>query len=124
MKNFSIFAASVLAAVLPTAVPAHAQAGMTAPIVVRSAPSKTSGASARGNWLKAEVIHADSNSMIVREQGNGMMVHTFTYTPELGAAIEKLMDRGGYQYGDKVQILYQQGQTVALRLRGKPSKAP
>ena len=37
--------------------------------------------------------------------------------------MQKLMDQGGYQYGDKVRILYQQGQTVALRVRGKPSKA-
>jgi hypothetical protein len=123
MKNFKILAASILAASLLAALPAYAQGSMTAPIVVRSAGSKTSGASAKGNWLKAEVIHADSNSMIVRERNNGMMVHTFTYTPELQAAMQKLMNQGGYQYGDKVQILYQQGQSVALRLRGKPSKA-
>jgi hypothetical protein len=123
MKNFRIFAASTLAAGLLAALPTHAQGGISAPIVVRSSGSKTSDASVKGSWLKAEVIHADSNSMVVREQDHGMMIHTFTYTPELQAAMQKLMDQGGYQYGDKVQILYQQGQTVAMRLRGKPSKA-
>lgn len=121
MKNFSIFAASMLVGGLMAAAAARGQVAMSAPIVVRS--SGTSGAALKGNWLKAQVIHADSNSMIVREQDNGMMIHTFTYTPELQAAMAKFLDQGGYQYGDKVQILYRQGQTVALRLRGKPSKA-
>ena len=105
---------------LMAAAAARGQVTMSAPIVVRSPGA--SGAALKGNWLKAEVIHADSNSMIVREQVNGMMIHTFTYTPELQAAMAKFLDQGGYQYGDKVQILYQQGQTVALRVRGKPSK--
>ena len=105
---------------LLAAAAARGQVTMSAPIVVRSPGA--SGAAPKGNWLKAEVIHADSNSMIVREQVNGMMIHTFTYTPELQAAMAKFLDQGGYQYGDKVQILYQQGQTVALRVRGKPSK--
>ena len=126
MKNFSIFAAAMLMGGLMAAAPAHAQVTMSAPIVVRSSGTTTSGSSgaaAKGNWLQAEVIHADSNSMIVRERANGMMIHTFTYTPELQAAMAKLLDQGGYQYGDKVQILYQPGQTVALRVRGRPSKA-
>jgi len=73
--------------------------------------------------MHAEVIHVDSNSMVVREQANGMMIHTFTYTPELQTQIQRILNQGGYQYGDKIKILYQQGQTVALKVRGKPSKA-
>lgn len=99
---------------------------MSAPLVVRSsssASSRSASNSAKGSWLKAEVIHADSNSIIVREQDNGMMIHTFTYAPNVQTAMQKVLDQGGYQYGDKIKILYQQGQTVALRLRGKPSKA-
>jgi hypothetical protein len=36
--------------------------------------------------------------------------------------MQALLDKGGYQYGDKVNILYQSGGTVALRIHGKPSK--
>ena len=114
-----IFAGLALATIVAV-IPARAQLN-SAPIVVR-AGSKTSTSTAKINWLKAEIIHADANSMIVREQVNGMMIHTFTYTPTLQLEMQKLMDQGGYQYGDKVQILYQPGQTVALKLRGKPSK--
>lgn len=101
--------------------PAHAQV-QSAPIAVKKTGSKNASAAAKESWLKAEVIHADANSIIVREQANGMMVHTFTYTAELRPQMQKLLDQGGYQYGDKVQILYQSGQTVALKVRGKPSK--
>jgi hypothetical protein len=119
MKNYKLIA--VLALIVGALVPAYGQIGLSAPIVVRSS-TPTAPAPVKGNWLRAEVIHADSNSMVVREQGNGLMIHTFTYTPDLHAKMQKLLDQGGYQYGDKVQILYQHGQTVALRVRGRPSK--
>lgn len=73
-------------------------------------------------WLKAEVIHADANSIIVREQANERMLHTFTYSPGIKDAMQKIVDAGGYQSGDKVKILYLQGQTVALKVHGKFSK--
>ena len=36
--------------------------------------------------------------------------------------MQAVLDKGGFQYGDKVNILFQPGQTVALRIHGKPSK--
>jgi hypothetical protein len=36
--------------------------------------------------------------------------------------MQAILDHGGFQYGDKVGILYMPGQTVALRIAGKPSK--
>ena len=35
--------------------------------------------------------------------------------------MQQIVDSGGYQYGDKVKIQYVRGQTVALKIRGKPS---
>ncbi len=123
MKRFRLTAATGLAlASMLVLAPAGAQVNPSSSIVVKSPGPKASSANAKGNWLKAEVIHADSNSIIVREQDNGMMIHTFTYTPDLQPQMQKLMDQGGYQYGDKVRILYQHGQTVALKVRGKPSR--
>ncbi|MGH9640014.1 MAG: hypothetical protein ACRD3Y_08135 [Bryobacteraceae bacterium] len=75
------------------------------------------------SWLKADVIHFNSRSIIVREAGNERMIHTFTYASALQPKMETLMDKGGYQYGDQVKILYQPGQKVALEIHGKPSKA-
>jgi hypothetical protein len=74
------------------------------------------------NWLKAEVIYADANSMMVREQANEIAIHTFNFAPDVKARMQTIFEKGGYQYGDKVSILLQPGQTVALRVVGKPSK--
>lgn len=122
MKNFSAIANLIAGLVLALAflLSAPAQAQLNAPVVIKT---PTVAKTAKGNWLKGEVIRADANSIIVREQNDGMMIHTFTYTPDVQAQMQKLIDQGGYQYGDKVKILYQQGQTVALKVRGKPSKA-
>src|ERR1700722_3822958 len=116
MKNYRITAALVvfLALALEGA-PLHAQTTMSAPIVVKQA-SRTSS-KVKGNWLKEQVIHADGHSMMVSEQTNGMMIHTFTYSPQLQDKMQRVANEGGYQYGDKVKILYQPGGTVALKLR-------
>ena len=33
------------------------------------------------NWLKAGVIYAGANTIVVREQANGLMIHSFTFGP-------------------------------------------
>lgn len=134
MKNYRILApAFALAAALAiSASPARAQAeaaaaaageAIAAPIVTKIIKAVSpKGAPKGSNWLKAEVVHADANSIIVREQANGMAIHTFNFAPELRDKMQAMLDKGGFQYGDKVSILYMPGQTVALRIVGKPSK--
>jgi hypothetical protein len=95
---------------------------VSAPIVVRTIGGSAQPNSGSQQWLRAEVIHADSHSIVVREQGNERMIHTFTYADGLQAKMQQIQDAGGYQYGDKIKILYQQGQTVALKIHGRPSK--
>src|SRR5262249_36905625 len=129
MKSFKTFAIFAAVVGMPTlaAMPAGAQTNTerSAPIVVRSADNSSNKAqnTAKGNWLKGEVIHADANEMVVREEQNEKMIHTFTYTPALQARMQRISDNGGYKYGDKVKIRYQQGQTVALKIHGRPSKS-
>ena len=130
MKNCKILASSLaLAAMLAmSSTPARAQAAEIAkiavPIVVKiiNAVAEKGSKPKDSNWLKAEVIHADSNSIIVREQQNGMAIHTFNFSPEMRDQMQAILDQGGFQYGDKISILYMPGQTVALRIHGKPSK--
>jgi hypothetical protein len=129
MKSFKAFAMIAVAVAAPfvmaTRAGAQTSTEKTSPIVVRSAASSTdkSQNSTKGSWMKGEVIHADANEMVVREEQNGMMVHTFTYAPALQARMRQISDNGGYQYGDKVKIRYQTGQTVALKIHGRPSKS-
>jgi hypothetical protein len=123
MKNFKTLAiaGTLGAAMIAAAGVARAQVDPSAPIVVRSSTKASKNAPGTKAWLKAEIIHADAVSMVVREQGNEMMIHTFTYGPEIGDHMQQIVDAGGYQYGDKVKIQYVRGQTVALKIRGKPS---
>ena len=129
MMKYRIFAALIApAAVLAiSASPARAQgpvaiATAAAPIISQVISSVSAKPKPQGNWLKAEVIHADSNSIVVREQANGMMIHTFNFAPELKDKMQAILDHGGFQYGDKVSILNLPGQTMALKIHGKPSK--
>jgi hypothetical protein len=130
MKNYKILAASLaLAGMLAmSSTPAHAQAAeiakIAAPIVVKIINAVTDKTSQPkdSNWMKAEVIHADAISIMVREQQNGMMIHTFNFSPETRDQMQAILDKGGFQYGDKISILYMPGQTVVLRIHGKPSK--
>jgi hypothetical protein len=139
MKNSRIFAASVTLAALVAFSAGAARAQNTAPMpTIPAAPSgsRTTPVITRvvdtvtfrhpipegSEWLKAEVIHADALTLIVRERANGYAVHTFNFSADLQPKMQAMLDKGGFQYGDKVSILFMQGQTVALRIHGKPSK--
>jgi len=129
MKSSSIawtFLALAAALVL-SATPTRAQAPgplIAAPIIVKAIDTIASkrNANTKGEWLKGEVIHADAQSIIVSEPNNERMIHTFTISPTLKDQMQTIVDRGGYQYGDKVKILHEHGETVALKISGKPSK--
>lgn len=118
MKNSKIAAAAFFLAtgLFAAALSASAQTS-SAPMVVKQTTLKKV-------WLKAVVIHADGNLLIVREQANERTIHSFTYDSKIKAKMQQIADNGGYQTGDKVKILYVPGQDVALKVRGKPSKSP
>lgn len=124
MKKRNILAALVVAAALAMfAGPARAQSEVAlAPIITRTIHALLPKPVPGGEWLKAEVVHFDQRSIIVREQSNERMILTFTYAPALKPHMQQLADKGGYQYGDKIKILFQKGKKVALKIRGKPSK--
>jgi hypothetical protein len=85
------------------------------PVVVKQKPAKAV-------WLKAEVVHADRHSLIVRELDNGMAIHTFTFSVRAKDKMEEVQDAGGYQTGDRVKVLWIPGSGEALRIKGRPSK--
>ena len=123
MKTLKIFAALAALAVGFAFTPASAKAQSdqatplttTSPIVVKQKAAKPV-------WLKAEVIHADQLSLLVREEDNGLNIHTFSYSDKAREKIQAILEAGGYQYGDKIQIRYMPGKTEALDIKGSPSK--
>jgi hypothetical protein len=69
-----------------------------------------------------QVIASNSVTMTVRSRENAMLTQTFSYSPEVRDQMIKILNKGGYQYGDKVVIHYKPGTTTAVKLQGKPSK--
>jgi hypothetical protein len=111
--------------VVPTT-PASAVAPIVAPLITKVLDMVTMRhpTPEGSEWLKAEVIHADAVTLIVRERANGMAIHTFNFSSDLQPKMQAMLDKGSFQYGDKVSILFMQGQqTVALRIHGKASKS-
>jgi hypothetical protein len=110
--------------VAPTS-PASAVGGVVAPVITRVVDLVTlrHPTPEGSEWLKAEVIHADAVTLIVRERSNAYAVHTFNFSSELQPKMQSMLDKGGFQYGDRVSVLMMPGQTVALRVHGRPSKS-
>ena len=101
--------------------PAKGQADPVSPLNT-SPPIVVKQKAVKPIWLKAEVIHADQLSLLVREEDNGLNIHTFTYSDKAREKMQAVLDAGGYQYGDKVRIRYMPGKTEALDIQGDPSK--
>jgi len=69
------------------------------------------------------VMHANIAQITVRAKGNDMALQTFSLSEQASAKMQVVVDKGGYQYGDKVTVYYDQVSLKALKVKGKPSKA-
>ena|SRR5271168_2481073 len=68
------------------------------------------------------VLHANLAQITVRAKGNDLSIQTFALTPNASAKMQQIVDKGGYQYGDKVTIYYNAANQQAVKITGKPSK--
>jgi len=69
-----------------------------------------------------QVIASNVATITVRSKENAMLTQTFSYSPAVRDQMIKILNKGGYQFGDKVVIHYTPGTTTAIKLHGKPSK--
>jgi len=58
----------------------------------------------------------------VRAKGNDMTIQTFPLSDAVAAKMQKIIDNGGYQYGDKITVYYDPQTHQALKIKGKPSR--
>lgn len=88
------------------------------PIVVNAVKPRPTG------WGKFEgfVMHANTAQITVRAKGNDMAVRTFALSPQAADKMQEIVAKGGYQYGDKVTVMYDPVSLKAMKLKGKPSK--
>lgn len=110
-------------------VPLRAQSAATvAPIIVDTAVplvvnavkprSKTAGLGRFDGF----VMHANIAQITVRAKGDDMSLETFALSQQASAKMQTIVDKGGYQYGDKVTVYYDPTTKQALKIKGKPSK--
>jgi len=88
------------------------------PIVIQALKPKPS------KWAKFEgiVMHANIAQITARAKGNDMSIQTFSLSEQVSAKMQQIIDKGGFQYGDKVTIFYDPATQKAMSIKGKPSK--
>jgi hypothetical protein len=107
---------------------AHAQVPVVAPVVVDTAvpiivqaikpkPKATGIAKFQGF-----VMNANRAQITVRAKGNDLAVQTFPLSEDAASKMQTIIDKGGYQYGDKVTIYYNPATLEASKVKGKPSR--
>jgi hypothetical protein len=90
-----------------------------APIIVKLAPKpKQTGL----QKYEGYVVHANIAQVTVRAKGNDLGIQTFPLNPDVAVKMQKIVDNGGYQYGDKVTVYYDPTSRTAMKIKGKPSR--
>jgi hypothetical protein len=88
------------------------------PIIIKAVKPKPS------KWAKFQgtVMHANIAQITARAKGNDLGIQTFPLSEKVAAKMQQVIDKGGYQYGDKVTIFYDPDTMKAMNIKGKPSK--
>jgi len=109
--------------------PAAAQGPATVPIIVADTAAPIIIAAVKPkpkqtglDKFEGFVMHANSAQITVRAKGNDMAVRTFPLSEAASTKMQKIIDKGGYQYGDKVTVFYTPATSEAIKVKGKPSK--
>ena len=58
----------------------------------------------------------------LRAKGNDLGIQTFPLSQAASVKMQTIIDKGGYQYGDKITVYYDPQTHQALKFKGKPSR--
>jgi hypothetical protein len=89
------------------------------PIIINAVKPKPTGLAKFDGF----VMNANIAQITVRAKGNDLTIQTFTLSQEAATKMQQTIDKGGFQYGDKVSVLYDPSSLKAVRVKGKPSKS-
>lgn len=93
-----------------------------APIVINAVTPKP-----KANGLakfEGTVMHANRAQVTVKAMGDDMSIRTFTLSAAAADKMQQVVDKGGYQYGDKIKLEYDPQSMTVVKFKGKPSKSP
>jgi hypothetical protein len=119
----------LLAAALSSPARAQGPVPVVAPIVVDTAVPiiisavKPAPKSTGLSKFEGFVMHANIAQITVRAKGNDLAIRTFPLSQAAAAKMQQIVDKGGFQYGDRVTVLYDPTSQRAIKVKGKPSKA-
>jgi hypothetical protein len=89
------------------------------PIIINAVKPKPTGLAKFDGF----VMNANIAQITVRAKGNDLTIQTFTLSQDAATKMQQTIDKGGFQYGDKVSVLYDPGSLKAVKVKGKPSRA-
>jgi hypothetical protein len=113
-----LFSSPVVAQVPTSVVPIVVDTAV--PIVVNAVKPKPIPAGLAK--FEGFVMNANVAQITVRAKGNDLAIKTFSLSEAAAAKMQQIVDKGGYQYGDKVTILFDPATSKAIKVKGKPSK--
>lgn len=68
------------------------------------------------------ILHANIAQITARAKESELTILTFPLSQEASQKMQQIVDKGGYQYGDKVTIYYNPTTMQAMKFKGKASK--
>ena len=68
------------------------------------------------------VMHANVAEVTVRAKGDDLAIQTFALSQPVAEKMQRIIDTGGYQWGDKITVYYDSQSHQALKIKGKPSR--
>ena len=118
----------MLAAAGVFSLPAAAQGPATVPLIVADTavpiiinavrPKPKPGI----NKFEGFVMNANNAQITLRAKGDDLALRTFSLSEAASAKMQAIIDKGGYQYGDKVTVYFDSATSKAIKFKGKPSK--
>ncbi len=88
------------------------------PIIVNAVKPKPTGLAK----FQGYVMNANNIQVTVRAKNSETAVQTFPLTGQASTKMQELIDKGGFQYGDKITVYYNPQSLQAVKFKGKPSK--
>jgi len=95
-------------------------AAEAAPIVIKAVTPKPKPTGLQK--FQGYIVHANAAQVTVRDKVNETTLQTFPLSQAVAEKMQKIVDKGGYQYGDKITVYYDPQTHTAMRIKGKPSR--
>jgi hypothetical protein len=68
------------------------------------------------------IVHANIAQITVRAKNSELTIQTFPLSQDASKKMQQIVDKGGFQYGDKITVYYNPTTMQAMKFKGKASK--